>query len=97
MCEQRAISTNGRLESCIHFNLGRVSTAERELAAFAGAVNELFGAAAATQSVEDWMEELQGMDWPDGEATPDWRQVTVAAAARLARRVSIPASRRRAS
>ncbi len=64
MCEQSAILMDGRLESCIHLSTGRVTTAERELAAFACAVKELYGAAAARQSVEDWMEELQRMDWP---------------------------------
>jgi hypothetical protein len=30
-----------------------------------------------------WIEELELMDWPSGESTPDWRRATVVASARL--------------
>jgi len=61
--------------------------AENELAAFAGAVQELFGAEQARQSIENWMEELGAMDWWSQGAMPDWRALTIAAAVRLASRV----------
>lgn len=64
-----------------------VEVAEKELAAFVAAVSELFGSEQSLQAAEDWMEELGRLDWPTGETIPDFRQVTIAAAARLARRV----------
>lgn len=64
-----------------------IEIAEKELAAFVVAVSELFGTEQSLQAAEDWMEELELMDWPTGETIPDFRQVTIAAAARLSRRV----------
>ncbi len=76
------------IEECIPLDDSLLPSAERELAAFAGAVTELFGADQARQAVDDWMEELKSMDWPSGERTPSWRHLTIAAAARLASRVN---------
>jgi hypothetical protein len=60
--------------------------AEKELSAFSRAVEELFGPEQAQESVNDWVEEVAGMAWSNAEASPDWRAVTIAAAARLASR-----------
>lgn len=68
---------------------GLCPCAERELAAFARAVEELFGPEQARQSIEDWMEELESMDWRSQETVRDWRRLTIAAAARLAGRVNV--------
>jgi NAD(P)-dependent dehydrogenase (short-subunit alcohol dehydrogenase family) len=57
--------------------------AERELSAFIGAVEKLFGPEQARQSALDWIEELERMNRPPGDSVPDWRQITVAASARL--------------
>lgn len=57
--------------------------AERELAAFFAVVNKNFGAEQASKSAIDWLEELEVMDWPTREETPNWRQATVAASLRL--------------
>ena len=62
--------------------------AERELAAFAGAVQALFGSEEARQGIEDWMEQLESMDWRSQETVRDWRGLTIAAAVRLANRVN---------
>jgi len=43
----------------------------------------LFGPEQARQSALDWIEELERTDWPSGDSVPDWRQITVAANARL--------------
>jgi hypothetical protein len=61
--------------------------AEKELAAFVGAVSALFGSEQSRQAADDWLEELALLDWPTGKAMRDFHQVTIAAAARLARRV----------
>jgi len=59
---------------------------ERELSAFARAVEGLFGPEQAQQSIEDWMEELESRDWRSQDMVRDWRRLTIAAATRLARR-----------
>ena len=89
MRKERAISMDRTTESCVQLNPGLLSTAERQLAAFARAVHELFGSEQARQSAEDWIEELELTYWPTGAAAPDWRRVAMAAAARLARRVTL--------
>ena len=63
-----------------------VNSAEKELFAFALAVHSLFGAGQVRYSVEDWICELQSIEWRPQERVPDWRQVTIAAARRLAAR-----------
>ena len=62
--------------------------AERELAAFIGAVRELFGPEQARASTEDWLEESALMDCPRISTSRDWRSVTIAASARLATRIN---------
>ena len=65
------------------------SDAEKELAAFARAVQELFGPEQARQAIEDWMEELESVDWRSQKTVRDWRGLTTAAAVRLASRVNV--------
>jgi hypothetical protein len=77
-----------RTENPVQFCTDLMAMAERELAAFTRAVNELFGSERVRQATEDWMEELALIDWPEGTAMPDWRQLTIAAAARLAGRIN---------
>jgi hypothetical protein len=82
--QEKAISIDGKTDDCVEFSDRLLPRAERELGAFARAVNELFGSAQVEQSIEDWLQEFHSIDWPDGEAIFDWRRVTIAAAARLA-------------
>ena len=69
-------------------------SAMKELAAFFIAVKNLFGVEQASQSAIHWIEELESMDWPSDEPMPNWRQVTLAASARLgtgtAAKVAVP-------
>jgi hypothetical protein len=69
--------------------------AERELAAFIGAVRELFGPEQARLSAEDWLDESEVMDSPPRSTSRDWRAVTVAASARLANRITVARGRGR--
>lgn len=71
----------------------QIDMAERELASFIGAVRELFGREQAQLSAEDWLDESALMDSPPRSTSRDWRAVTVAAAARLADRVTIARDR----
>ena len=79
----------GPVEDCVELTGVFFDAAEKELAAYASAVRELFGSEQARQSTEDWMAELESMDWPGRDAAPDWRRVTIAAAVRLALRVNL--------
>jgi hypothetical protein len=63
-----------------------LSSAERELSAFVAAVNQWFGAEQGRKAAKNWIDELVRTDWPSGASVIDWRKVTIAAAARLARR-----------
>ena len=65
-----------------------MSMAERELGAFLSAVRDLYGPEQATISAEDWLDELESMDHVPGSATCEWRLITMAASARLARRLT---------
>jgi hypothetical protein len=85
----KTISIHGKTDDRLEISDRLLPRAEGELGAFARAVNELFGSAHAGQSIEDWVEEFESMDWPAGSTIPDWRRVTIVAAARLASRVEI--------
>ena len=63
-----------------------VHMAERELAAFTGAINELFGSEQARVSADEWIEELSSADQPIGLGIPYWRHITIMASSRLASR-----------
>jgi hypothetical protein len=68
--------------------------AEREFAAFIGAVKELFGPEQALLSADDWLDESELMDGAPRSSSRDWRAVTVAASARLANRLTVAPDRR---
>ena len=70
--------------SCVELADELFPAAEKELAAYARAVQELFGSEQARQSIDEWLGELESMDVPDAGAVPDWRRVTIAAAMKLA-------------
>ena len=71
----------------------QIQMAERELSAFIGAVTELFGPEQARIAAEDWLDESELMDSPPRSTSRDWRAVTVAASARMARRLAVPSHR----
>jgi hypothetical protein len=63
-----------------------LSSAEKELSAFFAAVHQLFGAEQAQKAAENWIEELEELDWSSEASVIDWRRVTIAAVARFVRR-----------
>jgi hypothetical protein len=83
----KTILIPGKTEDCLEISDRLLPRSEKELRAFARAVDKLFGSAHVGQSMEDWVEEFESIDWPAGGAIPDWRRVTIVAAARLASRV----------
>ena len=64
-----------------------MTTAETELAAFYEAVFRRYGLKEAGKSAQDWIEELETMEWPADWPLPSWRHVTIAAADCLALRI----------
>jgi hypothetical protein len=72
----------------------QVHMAEAELSAFMGAVTQLFGSEQARVAAEDWLDESASMDNLARSTTRDWRAVTIAASARLAKRLNISLPRR---
>jgi hypothetical protein len=64
-----------------------MSSAERELAAFFGAVKELFGSELAELSAEEWLRELEATDDLPA-STPEWQTLTAKASLWLANRVN---------
>ena len=64
-----------------------MSLAERELAAFLGAVKEVFGSELAELSAEEWLHELEASD-DLPSSIPEWRTLTAKASLWLANRVN---------
>jgi len=62
--------------------------AERELSAFIAAVKASYGPEEAELSAEDWIAESELMDSSPRSEVRNWRAVTIAASARLAKRVN---------
>lgn len=77
-------------QNCDEYASALQPGAEKELAAYASAVRALFGADQALQCAEDWLEELERMNWPPDGRIPNWRCLTITAAKRLANRLSVP-------
>jgi hypothetical protein len=65
-----------------------MAMAERELGAFISAVADLFGTEQARVATGDWLDELALMETLPGLTSRDWRSITIAACARLAKRVN---------
>ncbi len=61
-----------------------LSAAEREMAAFVAAAQELYGTDAGKLAAECWIAQMIKSDWSN-RASPTFRQVTIAAASQLAK------------
>jgi hypothetical protein len=64
-----------------------LALAERELAAFFGAVKELFGPEIAEQSAQDWLRELEASNSLPASSR-EWRLISTRVMARFAGRAS---------
>jgi hypothetical protein len=87
MCHRESNRASRQLEETALSNADLIILAERELAAFARAVGVLFGAEHANLSAAKWIEELESLNWPAWPGASDFRRITAAASATLARRV----------
>ena len=66
-----------------------IHVAERELAAFLSAVTNSYGPEQAHLAATDWLDEAEQMDSPPRSTCREWRAVTIAASARLAKRLTV--------
>ena len=83
----KEVSMDGHRPLSAETDAEQLQCANRELAAFLGAVTKLYGTEQASFSAEDWLNEAQQMDSSPSSAARDWRAVTIAASARLASRL----------
>lgn len=66
-----------------------LATAERELSAFVIAVNQLFDGDQGLKAANNWIEELERTDLPSEASVIDWRKITIAAATKFVRGVTL--------
>jgi hypothetical protein len=87
MCDKEANSIVHARQVPIELVAELIMTAESELAAFYEAVFKRYGAKEARMAAQDWIEEVETMDWPGDGALPHWRYVTIVAADCLTSRI----------
>ena len=90
MRHRESKQTDRQLEGIALCDANLILLAERELAAFARAVRELFGPEQASLSTAEWIAALESLDWPARPGVSDFRRITTAASARLADRQLAP-------
>jgi hypothetical protein len=87
MCDKKTSSIVHAQQAPVERVAELMTTAETELAAFYEAVFRRYGLKEARKSAQDWIEELETMDWPVDWDLTNWRHVTIAAADCLALRI----------
>jgi hypothetical protein len=87
MCDKKTSSIVHAQQAPVERVAKFMTIAERELAAFYEAILRQYGLKEAKKGAQDWIEELERMDWPADSALPNWRDVTIAAADCLAFRI----------
>jgi hypothetical protein len=87
MCDTKTSSIGYAQQASVERVAELMTTAEMELAAFYEAVFRQYGLKEAKKAAQDWIEELETMDWPADRALPNWHQVTIVAADCLAFRI----------
>ena len=87
MCDKKTSSIIHAPQAPVERVAEFMTTAERELVAFYEAVFRRHGLKEARMAAQDWIAELETMDWPADGALPNWRHVTIAAADCLAFRI----------
>jgi len=90
MCHRESMRTSRELEETALSDAELITLAERELAAFASAVTELFGPEQASLSTAEWIDGLESLHWSASPVVSDFRRITTAASAKLAYRKLFP-------
>ena len=87
MCDKKTSSIVHAQQAPVERVAELMTTAEMELAAFYAAVFRQYGLKEAKKAAQDWIEELETMDWPADRTLTNWHQVTIVAADCLAFRI----------
>jgi hypothetical protein len=87
MCDKKTSSIGYAQQTLVERVAQFVAAAETELTAFCEAIFRRYGRKEARKAAQDWIEELETMEWPADWALLNWRHVTIAAADCLALRV----------
>jgi hypothetical protein len=87
MCDKKTNSVVHAQQAPVELIAEFMRTAEGELAAFYEAVFRRYGSKEARMAAQDWIEELETIDWPVDGTLPHWRHVTIFAADCLASRI----------
>ncbi|HEV2173627.1 MAG TPA: hypothetical protein VGR71_08670 [Nitrospira sp.] len=82
--------TSRQLDETALCNEDLITLAERELAAFARAVKELFGSEQAHLSASEWIDELESLHCTATPGIADFRRITTAVSARIAHQQPSP-------
>jgi|SRR5215472_9532685 len=86
----RGLVAGGATRSSAEMDAELFKRAEKELAAFFAGVNTLHGEEQARAAADDWLLGLTALKEQCNGTSLDLRSVTIGAAIRLARRLSIP-------
>jgi hypothetical protein len=87
MCDEKSSSIVHAQPAPVERVAELMTTAEMELAAFYEAVFRQYGLKEARKAAQDWIGELETMEWPADWALPNWHHVTIVAADCLALRI----------
>jgi hypothetical protein len=87
MCDKKTSSIVHAQQAPVERVAELMTAAETELAAFYEAVFRRYGLREARKATQDWIEELETMEWPADWALLNCRHVTIAAADCLALRI----------
>ena len=87
MCDKKTSSIVHAQQAPVERVAEFMTTAETELAAFYETVLRRYGLKEARKAAQDWIAELETMEWPPDWTLPNWRHVTIAAADCLAFRI----------
>jgi hypothetical protein len=88
MCNKKSNSIVHAQRASVERFAEFMMTAERELAAFYDAVFRRYGPKEGRKAAQNWIEEVETMDWPAHGALPNWRHATIVAANCLASRIT---------
>jgi hypothetical protein len=87
MCDKETSSSVETQQAFVEIIADLLLTAKRELASFYEAIEKSYGPEEARKAAQDWIEEVETMDWPAEGTIPNWRHVSIVAADCLASRV----------
>ena len=87
MCEKKIIPVTAAQEASGALAGHLLWAAEKELSAFYAAILSSYGPEVATEAAYDWMAKMEKMAWPLDGSAPQWRHISMIAAACAASRI----------